>query len=144
MFTNRKHRYFILITVAFLYSDFLLAQQRGGSFEIAIATIKKNVQCCSVAFSNDKSNKATTVLIFENAEMTIVYNNNRPPVSFNLLALYKDTQSSQGIDYKRGTKTIVFNISEFNAQAIRFNTASKANETFHQLLYIINSVSKEK
>lgn len=76
-------------------------------------------------------------MIFRTGEMTIVYGNNRSPVSFNLFDLYKDVEAPYGIYYKPGTKTIVFNIGEFNKQAIRLNTNSKANETYHQFLSII-------
>jgi hypothetical protein len=137
MFVSRLYCYFSFIIITFLWSDFSVAQKKTDAFEVAVTTIKKNIKCCSVAFPGNKSNKATTVMIFRTGEMTIVYSNNRPPVSFNLFELYKDVEAPKGIYYKPGTKTIVFNIGEFNKQAIRLNTNSIALETYHQFLSII-------
>lgn len=137
MFASRLYCYLNLIIITLLWSDFSLAQKKSDAFEVAVTTIKKNIQCCSVAFQGNKSNRATTVMIFRTGEMTIVYSNSRPPVSFNLFELYKDTEAPKGIYHKPGTKTIVFNIGEFHKQAIRFNTNSRANETYHQFLSII-------
>lgn len=139
MFLSRLYRYFSLIMIIFLWADLSLAQKNSKAFEAAVTTIKKNIQCCSVAFSGNKSNKVTTVLISKNGEITIVYSHNRPPVSFNLFELYKHTKALQGIYYKQGSKIIVFNIEEFHAEVIRFNTASKANNTYKQFLSIIQS-----
>ena len=143
MFACRLYYYFSFIIITFLWPNFLEAQKKIDAFEVALTTIKKNIQCCSVAFPGAKSNKATTVMIFRTGETTIVYSNNRPPVSFNLFDLYKDAETPQGIYYKPGTKTIVFNIGEFNKQAIRLNTNSKANETYHHFLSIIQLYKEE-
>jgi len=113
--------------------------QKKNEFDAAVNIVKKNVQCCSVLFSGKQSVKATAVLVFSGGAMTIVYNNGRVPVSFNLFELYKDVQAPLGIQHKTGSRVIEFKIDEFNTQTIRFNTVAKARDTYKQLSLILKA-----
>jgi hypothetical protein len=137
MSANKLHRYSFIILTTLLVLNTSLAQKKYDGFDAAVAQIKKNIHCCSVSFTGSNSKRVTTVLLYQTGEITLVHNHNRPPISFNLFELYKNTKSPAGLYYQKGSKTIVFNIEEFNAQAIQFNSAAKAKETYDQFLNII-------
>lgn len=139
---SRLYRYFSLITIFFLWSVKSIAQKKYDTFETAVSAIKKNIQCCSAVFPGNSSVKATIVMIFSGGEMTIVYNNGRVPVSFNLFELYKDSSAPWGIYHKAGSKTLEFKIADIESQAIRFNTAAKAKDTYDQILFLLTTCAQ--
>ncbi|MBW0176662.1 hypothetical protein [Sediminibacterium sp.] len=130
---------FCFAFIAFLCAYAVNAQKQHKAFTASANAIKNNMRCCSAAFPGSGSFKATTVLISEGGAMTIVYNNGRPPVSFNLYELYKNEQAPLGLYYKTGSRTVEFRTDEMSTQAIRFNTAAKAKDTYNQIRLIVKA-----
>lgn len=126
-----------LAIIIFLWPGVMTAQKKKYTFDQIVSSIKKNIQCCSTAFRGITSDKVTAVMIFKGGAMTIVYNNGRVPVSFNLFELYKDTNAPFGIYHKAGSATLEFRINEMNTQAIRFNSTAKARDTYNQIVLLI-------
>jgi len=139
LITRLTYGYFIVFLL--LVTATVHAQQKN-IFDAAVMAIKKNIQCCSAVFPGDHSFKVTTATIFSGGSITIVFNKNHVPFSFNLFELYKDVQAPLGVYYKTGGKTIEFKIDEMKSQAIRFNSAAKAKHTYENFRLILQTDHK--
>lgn len=105
-------------------------------FAETVRFIQRKIHCCSVPFSPSVKRKVDSISIVVSGDVTLYYSDNKPPQTFNLLKLYKETDESTGMDTILNGKYIQFYVNADKINLIRFATAADAREAyiaFHRL-----------
>lgn len=121
----------------------LLLQAQDAGFGQTVQFIQNKIHCCSVPFSSSVKRKVDGILVTLNGDITLRYSDGKPPQTFNLLKLYKETGEATGMDTIMNGKYIQFQINSGKTNLIRFATAADAKETYIAFLELRLLCKKE-
>ncbi|HEX2847388.1 MAG TPA: hypothetical protein VHN59_12625 [Chitinophagaceae bacterium] len=134
----------ILLATFVAFMTFQVSSQDGPAFPETQDTgfaetvrfIQRKIHCCSVSFSPSVKRRVDSISIVISGDVTLYYSDNKPPQTFNLLKLYKETDESAGMDTILNGKYIQFHVNADKINLIHFATAADAREAyfaFHEL-----------
>lgn len=117
------------VVLSFLTCTGLL-QAQDAEFVKTVRLIQHKINCCSVPFSPSVKRKVDSISVVMNGEVTFYYSDGKPPLTFNLLKLYKERGGGTGMDTIMNGKYIQFYLNPDKINLIRFATAADAKEAY--------------
>ncbi|MFL5772964.1 MAG: hypothetical protein ACJ75F_07395 [Flavisolibacter sp.] len=124
----------IFLTAALFVTVMLQAQDKH---EIIKSFITDQVLSSSVPFAHGKGTKVSRIEFGKDDQVTLHYLPYKKPESFKLHELYKETNSSSGVELYEDNRFIQFHLTEERTRIISFGSyavALKVYEAFLQLL----------
>jgi hypothetical protein len=114
----------------FLLCFFLHNRLKAQDFEPTVAFIKDKITCCTIPFSGSDSLKVSGIEITKNGLVKIFYTGKKGPLSFSLLALYKENDSASGIELYNNSRLLQFHINAEKTRTIRFASHEAAKDVY--------------
>ena len=106
--------------------------------------IVEKLRCCSVPFTqSDPSKKVVAIDIDEDGSVALFYSSGMVPQTFNLFDLYKETDTSTGIQLYKDTKFVQFHVSPERTRVISFATHNEAEEVYDAFLDLLRLCIKD-
>jgi hypothetical protein len=102
------------------------------------------VHCCAVPFApSHPSNKVAGINIEEEGSIVLYYSSERAPQTFNLFDLYKESDSTTGIQLYKESKFVQFHIDSVRTRVISFATHDEAKEIYTAFLDLLRLCTKD-
>lgn len=106
--------------------------------------ISEKLHCCSVPFTpSDPSRKVVAVDIDQDGSVALFYSSDMVPQTFNLFDLYKESDTSTGIQLYKDAKFVQFHLSPERTRVISFATHNEAKEVYNAFLDLLRLCIKD-
>jgi len=129
-------KYFFVPATLFL-SIVLHAQNDYYDYNETKDLIRAEVSVYSVPFAHGKGTKVSKIEFGKQDQVTLHYEPYKKPVSFRLHELYKETDTSTGIQLYQDNRFIQFHLSEDRTRVISFESHEKAREVYDAFLQLM-------
>jgi len=137
-----KHTWSLLLVLSSLFSEKGRSQERN--FEQTKAFIVEKVRCCAVPFTPSRPDKVAGITIGKDGTITLNYDPDKAPQTFNLFELYKLNDTATGIELNKDSKFVQFHVSGLRTRLISFATHQEAKEVYTAFLDLLQLCEQEK